>query len=338
MKKQSPLPVLFPMISRKDTLEHETKEFCASISNAHIDDALAWLDESYNGQRVAVLRPSSAGQAFVMLPTTLYHHLDDLANSESYLPHWELDGILLEDLPVLKDLIVAANDDMLRTCVREVLSGAIYPSEKPNIAGACGYICRMTNVLRRFDYDPCNSIVMLPYCRHRVGDEGVIREVQTIALSFDNARKGNVVWEDKDRIVWWRHTLGLRAWFGGMSIRDQYYALAWLLCTVHADGLGIFGVWMGDRPAREYNHPSAAELNKRADEDLRQRAKSFVNRLRNPKDLTTMSFECDSEDYNLLVQAFKKCGLSFQNGIHIALRRMIAWYESADHVLEKRVD
>ena len=201
--------------------------------------------------------------------------------------------------------------------------------EKLRSAGlerGCDYIRRMTNILRDFDYNPCNSIVLLPYCRYRVGGKGTVREMQVITLKFDDARNGRIVRACDDRLDWWHLTLGLKAWLGDVSIRDQHRALAWLLCTIHADGLVSYGVWMGGRPSREYTDPSVRELNEQADDDLRQRAKKAMERLRDPKDLVDLSIECEQEDYDMFAEACKQRGLSVQNGFHIALRRLIAWY------------
>lgn len=325
MKPQAVPFTVFGMIPHHDSFKHSTKEFCNPVANECVGEAIAWLEESRDGHRVAILQPSSGERSYVMMPNVLYERLDDLANAGSFLPHWELDGILTEDLPVVRDVLVAANDELLFECVREVLDDALYPNERPDIAGACDYIQRMTNVVRGFGFDTCNSIVMLPRCRYRVGVEGVTREMQTITLTFDDAREGNVTWAYANRIKWWHHTLGLKAWFGGVSIRDEYRALAWLLCSMHADGLVGYGVWMGGRPMRDYAHLSVRELNKNADDDLRQRARDVVDRLCDPNDMTTISFDCIQKDYDLLVESCKQRGLSVQNAIHIALRRLIAY-------------
>lgn len=329
MKPQTSSLDLFGLIPDYDLLKYSTKEFFNSVAHECVDEAIAWLEESHDGQRVAILRASSSERSFVMMPIALYERLDDLKNAESFLPHWELDSILTEDLPVVRDVLVAANDELLFTCVRELLDDALYPNERPDIAGACDYIQRMTDIVRGFEYDASSSIVMLPRCRYRVGAKGVTREMQTISLTFDNAREGNVTRECVDRIKWWHYTLGRKAWFGGVSIRDEYRALAWLLCSMHVDGLVDYGVWMGGRPERDYAHPSVRELNKNADEDLRQRVRDFADRLCEPDDLTTMSFECSKQDYDLLAEACQQRGLSVQNAIHIALRRLIAYCGNA---------
>ena len=323
MKQSSPL--LFPMSLRRRLLRYETEEFCGDDLNECFDEALAWLDDAPGGLRVAKVWPSGE-ETYVVMPVALYERFDDLANQESYLPHWELDGIAAEDLPTVRDVLVAANDGLLQECVREVLEEAIYPNESPELERGCDYIRRMTNILRDFDYNPCNSIVLLPYCRYRVGGKGTVREMQVITLKFDDARNGRIVRACDDRLDWWHLTLGLKAWLGDVSIRDQHRALAWLLCTIHADGLVSYGVWMGGRPSREYTDPSVRELNEQADDDLRQRAKKAMERLRDPKDLVDLSIECEQEDYDMFAEACKQRGLSVQNGFHIALRRLIAWY------------
>lgn len=304
---------------------YETKEFCSDDSEECFADAVAWLDGTGDYRRVAKVRSTGEG-AYALLPMPLYERLDDLANQDCYLPHWELDGLVAQDMPTVRDVLVAANDDLLAECVREVLKEAIYPNEDPNLDGAFGYIRRMTNVVRDFDYDQCNSIVLLPYCRYRVGKKGILREMQTITLRFDDAREGRIVRACDDRYDWWEITLGLKAWLGGVSIRDQHQALAWLLCTTLADGLVSYGVWMGGRPSREYTDSSVKELNERADDDLRQRAGDAMDRLRNPKDLVNCSFECEQEDYDMFAKACEQHGLSVQNGFLIVLRRRIAWY------------
>ena len=323
MKQSSPL--LFPMSLRRRLLRYETEEFCGDDLNECFDEALAWLDDAPGGLRVAKVWPSGE-ETYVVMPVALYERFDDLANQESYLPHWELDGIAAEDLPTVRDVLVAANDGLLQECVREVLEEAIYPNESPELERGCDYIRRMTNILRDFDYNPCNSIVLLPYCRYRVGGKGTVREMQVITLKFDDARNGRIVRACDDRLDWWHLTLGLKAWLGDVSIRDQHRALAWLLCTIHADGLVSYGVWMGGRPSREYTDPSVRELNEQADDDLRQRAKKAMERLRDPKDLVDLSIECEQEDYDMFAAACAQRGLSVQNGFHIALRRLIAWY------------
>lgn len=323
MKQSS--PSLFPMNLRRKPLRYETEEFCGDDLKECLDNALAWLDDASGGLRAAKVCPSGE-DAYVIMPIALYERFDDIVNQESYLPHWELDGIAAEDLPTVRDVLVAANDGLLRECVREVLEEAIYPGESPKLDKACDYIRGMTDILRDFEYDPCNSIVLLPYCRYRAGGEGTVREMQVITLRFDDARNGRIVRACDDRLDWWSLTLGLKAWLGDVSIRDQHRALAWLLCTMHADGLVSYGVWMGGRPSREYTDQSVRELNEQADNDLRQRAKNAMDRLRDPKDLVDFSIECEQEDYDMFVEACAQRGLSVQNGFHIALRRLIAWY------------
>ena len=114
--KQGSLPA-FPMDHRRKLPRHETEEFCGDDLKECFDNALAWIDDAPGGLRVAKVWPSG-GETYVVMPVALYERFDDLANQESYLPHWELDGIEAEDLPTVRDVLVAANDGLLRECVQ----------------------------------------------------------------------------------------------------------------------------------------------------------------------------------------------------------------------------
>lgn len=310
-----------------DSLRHETKEFKAAAPSGHAD-AFTWLEEPHSRRRVAIVSSPSEDGTYAMMPVSLYEQFDNLANAESYLAHWELDGILAQDLPTVHDVLVAANDDLLFECVREVLDSALYPSERPDIPGACDYIRRMTGIVREFGFDPCDSILVLPRSRYRVAGERIERDMQVTSLSFRDARAGNISNARDRRLKWWHHTLGLKAWFGGVSIRDEYRAIAWLLCTMQADGLVDYGVWMGGRPTKDYDHPSVRKLNEQADDDLRRRAKCSMERLRDPQDMSTISFECEREAYDAFANVCARHGLSVQNGFHIVLRRLVACFGS----------
>jgi len=122
--------------------------------------------------------------------------------------------------------------------------------------------------------------------------------------------------------------LGYKAWFGGVSIRDEYRALAWLICKMLRDGLVDYGIWMGERPKDEQASAYVESLNVAADAELAQRMKELSARICSPEDLTTITFDLEREFYDDFATACKEKGLSIQNGAHILIRRAITYFES----------
>ncbi len=53
--------------------------------------------------------------------------------------------------------------------------------------------------------------------------------------------------------------------------------------------------------------------------------RNAMGRLRDPSNLATTSYECEREEYDALVAICNQCGLSVQNAMHIALRRLVAY-------------
>jgi hypothetical protein len=148
--------------------------------------------------------------------------------------------------------------------------------------------------------------------------------MQTLGLSLKDVLSGNVHGTDRLRRYWWSDVLGYKAWLGGVSIRDQHLSLAWLLCKMQKDGLVDYGIWMGDRPASELADEYVRDLNVGADSELEGRLRDLARRIRDPKDLVTISFEMEQDVYDWFAAECSAHGLSIQNGAHIAIRRFIS--------------
>ena len=83
-----------------------------------------------------------------------------------------------------------------------------------------------------------------------------------------------------------------------------------------------YGIWFGDNPP-ERQTDYVKELNRTADDDLRDRMGSLLARIVPLEKLETVTFEIDS----VILEAFEKschdAGLTVQNALHIAMLRLV---------------
>lgn len=306
-------------------LQREVREFETPQNDKDFDEMLKWLEER---NHVAVLRDGSKVRCTLM-PAELNDAMDDVSHANEYLPHWELKGFAVEDMPVFRDLLCAANEDFLMDNVWDLLLEAPSPSGKPDVRRACEHVRSMLDCLREYEYDSCDSkpVVFMPLAVFD-GEEkdSCVKSHMEARLFSLAAIKDADTSQAKTRLrYWWHDTLGYKVWFGGVSIRDSYQAIAWIVCKIFKESMVDRGIWMGDMPEKPRTEAFCI-FKRNADENLRERMRDLNARLVPLEKLETITLTFDDKELEVFEALCRQQGLSMQNALHIALLRCIAHY------------
>ncbi len=318
---------MFDMPINMDSLRTVEREFEFPASNADVDALFSWLEDK---QHVAIILEDGI-RKFAALPLETHNKLDDVVLRDAYLPHWELTGFAAEDMPTIHDLFWAADEPLLFKCVEEVLRNSPSPSGHADIMGASSHAKTLFHCLKDFDYDSCDDhpIVVMPVVSYFSNPDSscLVAQYETRFFSLKELRKANPKPLTSNSEFWWSQTLGFKAWFGGISIRDSHRTLAWLICKMLRDSFVDYGIWLGELPTNKADERIEA-LNNSAADDLRNRKRDLLERIV-PKDkLETVSFEIDEETFEAFEKVRHDMGLSVQNALHIAVLRSIRNSES----------
>lgn len=313
---------MFDMPIDLDAFHTVEREFEFPVSNDDTDALFSWLENKWH---VAIILDGGI-RKFAALPLETYNKFDDVVLREAYLPHWELTGFAVEDMPTIHDLLWAVDEPLLFECVEEVLRSSPSPNGKADIMGASSHARMLFHCLKDFDFDSCDErpvIVMPAISYYSTPDPDVfMAQYETKSYFLEELRGAKPKPLASNTQFWWSRALGFKAWFGGISIRDSYRALAWLVCKMLRDSFVDYGIWLGEPPANKADE-HIEELQNSAEDDLHARERDLLDRLVPMSKLVSMSFEIDEDMLEPFEKACHDAGLSVQNALHIAILRFV---------------
>lgn len=313
---------MFDMPINLDVLRTVEREFELSDLNDGADALFSWLEDE---QHTAIILEGGI-RKYAALPLAIYDKFDDVMLREAYLPHWELTGFAVEDMPTIHDLLWAADELLLFECVEEVLRNAPAPSGNANITGASSCAKALFHCLKDFDFDSCDGrpVVVMPVISYydSSDSDSLVAQYETRSYHLDELRGPNPKPLTSNSRLWWSRALGFKAWFGGISIRNSYRSLAWLVCKMLRDSFVDYGIWLGERSANRTDERIEG-LSNSAEDDLRERGRDLLERLVPLEKLVSVSFEIDENMLESFEKACHDAGLSIQNALHIAILRFV---------------
>ena len=271
----------------------EQREFDVAHDAEAIDEALAWLAGS---DRAATLLCAD-GRRRVGLSADTFDRLDDFTLGKAYLPYWERSRFAVEDMPTIQDVLMAADGDLLEDVFLELLESAPSPSGRPEAAGALAHALLEVGCLKHLDFESCddNPLVAVPYAFYRCDPATKIatREMQVRVYPVAEIGQWNPLPYLSDARYSWPKALGFKAWFGGVSIRDSYRALAWFIGKMLMSSFVEYGIWLGDLPDDGADDPTQ-ELMEAALASFRARMEDLASRIITPDDRAAVS--CQEEE------------------------------------------
>lgn len=323
---------MFDMTIDWEKLATTSKEFQDMTRDKTIDEALAWIRE--RDGHVAILRNEEA-QKYALMAIENFNYLDDVASAYAYLPHWEMNGFAVDDMPTVQDVFRGADTNYLLTELTTLLKTFYKDMNQENLKAvkriARHTLCYARDIL--FTSRINSYRIILPYAAYQefADDDSIRMKMETREFAAREVRSGEhlVVGHEVDFEA--PDILQHKIWLGGLTIRNSYRVLAWILLKLSASELTESDISLVEKDTQEKQAGYLSELLEASRADLGSRAKELSARIVDPEDLELLTVEFEDNVFQKLQESCDKKGLTLQNGIHILLRRFVKDLESADN-------
>ena len=322
---------MFEMIIDYEKLASIAQEFWNSGEENAFEEAVKWVKKQ-EGHVVLLNGAQNEGLATMTIET--FNILDDYASAHAYLPHWEMYGFAVDDMPTLQDLLIGADTDyLLAECLKVVQQANRNLTDETAIQirfVVNKYLQEVRETL--FTSRINSSSIIMPTEIYWADDDGssVYSQMQATLFSAQDIIDNKT--NDARRQINFDtpKVLQYKTWFGGLTIRNTYRSLSWILLQILHSDFEKENIEICITRETQEADSRFDEFYNAEKENLKTRIKDLAERIVDPEELELLTLQFEDELFQELSSECKAKGLTLQNGIHILLRRFIATLPEED--------